>query len=132
VRVRRERANSGFAGPGRGRPGDRLAPVSEEPLEAQGVTEEPVPAGEGEVAEPRALPAKPRPGELEAWRGEVRTAAIAAAGGIVAGAATVAAVRAVRAGGARVTRRRGGVRRTVERPVVASRSFLIDVHVLGK
>jgi hypothetical protein len=44
----------------------------------------------------------------------------------------VAAVRAVRAGGARVTRRRGGVRRTVERPVVASRSFLIDVHVLGK
>ncbi len=61
---------------------------------------------------------------------EVRTAAIAAAGGVLAGAATVAAVRAVSAG----TRKRPG-RRLVgraERPVVASRSFLIDVHLLGR
>ena len=65
-------------------------------------------------------------------RGEVRTAAIAAAGGVLAGAATVAAVRAVgsvgsRKGGRRLFRRR-------ERPnnVVASRSFLVDVHLLGR
>ena len=62
--------------------------------------------------------------ELDAWRGEIRTVAVAAAGGIAAGAATVAAVNAVRA---RVERkkptrviRRGG---KAER-VVASRSFL--------
>jgi hypothetical protein len=66
-------------------------------------------------------------------RPEVRTAALAAAGGVLAGAATVAAVRAVGAatsrGGSPIRRRR---RR--ERPlnVVASRSFLVDVHVLGR
>jgi hypothetical protein len=67
-------------------------------------------------------------------RGEVRTAAIAAAGGALAGAATVAAVRAVSAAGSRsrsagrLSRRRG------ERPVnvLASRSFLVDVHLLGR
>jgi hypothetical protein len=66
-------------------------------------------------------------------RGEVRTAAIAAAGGVLAGAATVAAVRAVSGAGSRgrapklLSRRR-------ERPakVVASRSFLVDVHLLGR
>jgi hypothetical protein len=105
--------------------------VSEELLEAQAVEEEPAPDADDELQEPRRLPARARPGELEAWRGEVRTAAIAAAGGIVAGAATVAAVRAVR-GTARSGSKRTGLRRRVERPVIASRSFLIDVHVLGK
>lgn len=68
-----------------------------------------------------------------ALRGEVRTAAIAAAGGVLAGAATVAAVRAVGAAGARKGSRRGLSRRR-ERPanVVASRSFLVDVHLLGR
>jgi hypothetical protein len=65
-------------------------------------------------------------------RGEVRTAAIAAAGGVLAGAATVAAVRAVGA----VTSRKSPPRRLSrrrERPnVVASRSFLVDVHLLGR
>ncbi len=66
-------------------------------------------------------------------REEVRTAAIAAAGGVLAGAATVAAVRAVGA----VTSRKGSGRRPSrrrERPanVVASRSFLVDVHLLGR
>ena len=68
-----------------------------------------------------------------ALRGEVRTAAIAAAGGVLAGAATVAAVRAVGA----VSSRKGPGRRLSrrrERPanVVASRSFLVDVHLLGR
>jgi len=70
---------------------------------------------------------------LPVLRDEVRTAAIAAAGGVLAGAATVAAVRAVgavgsrRAAGRRLARRR-------ERPnnVLASRSFLVDVHLLGR
>jgi hypothetical protein len=62
---------------------------------------------------------------------EVRTAAIAAAGGALAGVATVAAVRAVSGSAAR---RRPQRRLSRERPanVVASRSFLIDVHLLGK
>ena len=62
---------------------------------------------------------------------EVRTAALAAAGGALAGVATVAAVRAVSAS----TARRRPQRRLIrgDRPnVVASRSFLIDVHLLGK
>ncbi|MGH2955191.1 MAG: hypothetical protein ACRDK9_14480, partial [Solirubrobacterales bacterium] len=39
----------------------------------------------------RPLPDRPRSGtEVSVWRDEVRTAALAAAGGLVAGAATVA------------------------------------------
>lgn len=70
---------------------------------------------------------------LPVLRGEVRSAALAAAGGVLAGAATVAAVRAV---GAVSTRRAGGrkLARRRDRPanVVASRSFLVDVHLLGR
>jgi hypothetical protein len=64
-------------------------------------------------------------------RSEARTAVMAAAGGVLAGAATVAAVRAVGAvAGRKRTPRRLGRR---ERPnVVASRSFLVDVHLLGR
>lgn len=67
-------------------------------------------------------------------RTEVRTAALAAAGGVLAGAATVAAVRAVgaatsRGAGARRLRRR---REQRAMNIVASRSFLVDVHVLGR
>jgi hypothetical protein len=105
--------------------------VTDELLEAQAVEEDPGSDAGEPIEAPRRLPANRRPGELEAWREEVRTAAIAAAGGIVAGAATVAVVRAAR-GASRASMRRTGLRRTVERPVVASRSFLIDVHVLGK
>jgi hypothetical protein len=101
-------------------------------LEAQAV-EEPLEAAEVEVEAPPPLPAKASESEMDVWRAEVRTAAIAAAGGIVAGAATVAAVRAVRgtAGGAS---RKGVIRRGRGRAqnVVASRSFLVDVHVLGR
>jgi hypothetical protein len=58
-------------------------------------------------------------------------AAAAAATGFVAGAATVALVRR-RA--ARKTARNGkGGRRAVDLlPIVGSRSFLVDVHVIGK
>ena len=70
---------------------------------------------------------------LPVLRGEVRTAAIAAAGGVLAGAATVAAVRAVGAVSSRKsTGRRLSRRRDRPANVVASRSFLIDVHLLGR
>ena len=83
----------------------------------------------------RPIATRPDREELEAWKGEVRTAAIAAAGGIVAGVATVAAVNAARAVGARrprprLRKRQSKRERTID--VVASRSFLIDVHVLGR
>lgn len=79
----------------------------------------------------RVLPREPS-GPL-AVRSEARTAAIAAAGGVLAGAATVAAVRAV--GAAAAGRKRSSRRLTRrERPanIVASRSFLVDVHLLGR
>lgn len=81
----------------------------------------------------RALPREyePEKSALPAIRSEVTTAAIAVAGGALAGAATVAAVRAVSGGG---SRKRGARMAKRARPanVVASRSFLVDVHVLGR
>jgi hypothetical protein len=113
---------------------DTLAPVAEEiVLEAQAV-EEPAEDDGEPVAQPDRLPAPARRGEIDAWRGEVRTAAIAAAGGLVAGAATVAAVRAVRSSATTPKRQRGSRllrRRSEPQSVIASRSFLVDVHILG-
>jgi hypothetical protein len=95
-----------------------------------------------EVAESDAEPSGPvrklpvafeESGGLPVLRGEVKTAALAAAGGVLAGAATVAAVRAVSAVGSRRPATRALSRR--RRPpakVVASRSFLVDVHLLGR
>jgi hypothetical protein len=71
-----------------------------------------------ERAAPAALPA-------------VQVAAVAATG-FVAGAATVALVKR-RAARKMVRNGRGGARRAVDLlPIAASRSFLVDVHVIGK
>lgn len=83
----------------------------------------------------RPLPSsyeEPSGSSLPVLRPEVKSAAIAAAGGVLAGAATVAAVRAVStaASRARAPRRLG--RRRDRQNVVASRSFLVDVHLLGR
>ena len=59
---------------------------------------------------------------------EARTAAIAAVGGVLAGAATVATVRAV----AKKSPSRLLPRRKRQPSIVASRSFLVDVHLLGR
>jgi hypothetical protein len=68
-----------------------------------------------------------------ALHGEARTAVVAAVGGVLAGAATVAAVRAVGAAASRGNGSRGLLRRRKRQPnVVASRSFLVDVHLLGR
>jgi hypothetical protein len=110
--------------------------VNDKLLDAEAIEE---PAGQGDVQSgpTRPLPARPEPaGEVEAWRGEVRTAALAAAGGLVAGVATVVAVNAARAaaraGRPRSTLLRRQPKRERAVDVVASRSFLIDVHVLGR
>ena len=87
------------------------------------------PVPEGSV---RPLPQRYEQSASPALR-EVRTAALAAAGGVLAGAATVAAVRAVSNSSSRKGPQRRLGRRS-ERPanVIASRSFMIDVHLLDR
>ena len=107
--------------------------MSEELLETEAVEMPPL-AGDDDVSEPtaRPLPATvDERAELSAWKGEARTAAIAAAGGIVAGAATVALARATRGGSSKRPAKRSKAK---ERPVkvLASRSFMVDVHLLDR
>jgi hypothetical protein len=105
--------------------------VGEELLEAEAIEEATAPEAGDPADSVRALPDRRRSSEISIWRDDVRTAAIAAAGGIVVGAATVAAVRATRA--AAQPKRRLGRRAKDKMPgVVASRSFLIDVHLLDR
>lgn len=84
----------------------------------------------------RPLPSsyeEPSGSSLPVLRPEVKSAALAAAGGVLAGAATVAAVRAVSSAASRTrSPRRLGGRRRDRQNVVASRSFLVDVHLLGR
>ena len=105
--------------------------MAEDVVEGDAI-EEPAEPGPEPDASVRPLPARRGTGELEAWRGEVRSVAIAAAGGIAAGAATVVAVNAVRGKAAAKQPRRGVTRRRKQQDVVASRSFLVDVHLLGR
>ncbi len=106
--------------------------MSEHHLDGEIVAEEDASA-EDAVDPVRRLPsAAPEEGALPVLRGEVKSAALAAAGGVLAGAATVAAVRAVSAVGSRgsVTRRLSRRRRPGK--VIASRSFMVDVHLLDR
>jgi hypothetical protein len=106
--------------------------MAEEVLEADAVEE---PALDGEVvgeSGARPLPERARRTELEAWRGEMKTAAMAAAGGLVAGVATVAVAKAARGAGSRRAVAKATKRKSRPANIVASRSFLIDVHVLGR
>ena len=111
----------------------RVATVDELQLDGEVVAEED--AGPREATDPvRPLPSayEEPAGTALALRPEVRTAALAAAGGVLAGAATVAAVRAVSGAAARVRPQRRLAGRRRREDVVASRSFLIDVHLLGR
>jgi truncated hemoglobin YjbI len=108
--------------------------LMEELLEAEAV-EEPTPGRESEPQQQvRHLPEPVRETELDVWRGEMKTAAIAAAGGLVAGVATVAMAKAARGAGSRRAMSKAIRRQRRDRPVnvIASRSFLVDVHVLGR
>jgi hypothetical protein len=108
--------------------------VSELHLDAEVVAEED--AGPAEATDPvRPLPAGYEPDQgsaLPVLRPEVKSAAMAAAGGVLAGAATVAAVRAVTGVATRAKAPRRLGRRRERQNVVASRSFLVDVHLLGR
>jgi hypothetical protein len=105
--------------------------VSELDLDGEIVAEEDAEPREA-TGPVRALPLPYEKGGAPVLRTEVRTAAIAAAGGVLAGAATVAAVRAVSAVGSRARAPRRIGRRRERANVVASRSFLVDVHLLGR
>jgi hypothetical protein len=105
--------------------------VAEELLETEAI-EEPTPEGESEPGfDVRPLPERRAGTDVSVWRGEVRTAALAAAGGLVAGAATVAVVRAARPTSSRKRPLRRRRERELPARVIASRSFLVDVHLLG-
>jgi len=106
--------------------------MREELLETEAIEMPAADTDDVETPSARPLPARrDEQAELSVWRGDVRTAALAAAGGLVAGAATVAVVRASRGSSGRRPAKRS--QRGRERPVkvVASRSFLVDVHLLG-
>jgi hypothetical protein len=96
---------------------EEVIEVEEVVLEAEAV-EEPHPDDTQELPQPSRLPEPSRRVDVEAWRGEVRT---------------VAAVRAVRSVGQTKRQRGRGIlgRRTEATNIVASRSFLVDVHILG-
>jgi hypothetical protein len=96
-----------------------MGAMSEQPLATEEVIE----------AEPvRPLPVRSEGRTIEIWGREVGPLAVAAAGGAAAGVAVVAVARAARS--PRRPPRRGLFRRREK--VVASRSFLVDVHVLGR
>ena len=86
-------------------------------------------ADEGQV---RKLPQRLGDVSAPALKGEVRNAAIAVAGGAIAGVATVAAVRTLGSAGTRRRASRALTRKGKPRNVVASRSFLVDVHLLDR
>ncbi|MGA7395958.1 MAG: hypothetical protein WBW62_00775 [Solirubrobacterales bacterium] len=107
--------------------------MSDVELDGELVSEEDV--VEGNPDDVRALPHRfeAQKDLLPALRSEVTTAAIAVAGGALAGVATVAAVRAVSgSGGSKRRQRKLSKRGKNSTNVVASRSFLVDVHVLGR
>jgi hypothetical protein len=80
-------------------------------------------------AEPvRPLPVRAESRTIELWGREVPVV-VAAAGGAAAGVAVVAIARAASRAPRRPPRR--GLFRRREK-VVASRSFLVDIHVLGR
>lgn len=78
----------------------------------------------------RVLPEATRIRAVEARResetAAMRTVAVATAGGVVAGAATVVLARAAQ----KLSRPAPGLARRRRKDVVASRSFMVDVHML--
>jgi hypothetical protein len=113
-----------------------LRAVAEKLLEAEAIEELDVDEGSATEVEATARPLPeriPEGGSLAPLSGDVTTVALAAAGGAVAGAATVAVARAVRAVGSRRGRGRlGRKERHTKGRIVASRSFLVDVHLLDR
>jgi hypothetical protein len=92
---------------------------------------EELPATQGEVVEAgpvRPLPVRAQGGAIQLWGREVGPLALAATAGAAAGVAAVAVARASQT--ERRPPRRGLFRRREK--IVAGRSFLVDVHILGR
>ena len=101
--------------------------VREQVLQAEAVEEA------EEIEDERPLPATARPAEVVPFSIEARTVAMAAAGGIVAGAATVVVAKAVSKAASPSKRAKRTITGRGKRDdVIASRSFLVDVHLLGR
>ncbi|MGH2984473.1 MAG: DUF2613 family protein [Solirubrobacterales bacterium] len=83
---------------------------------------------EVEAGPVRPVPAQRQSGAIVLWGREIGPVAVAATAGAAAGVAAVAITRAARP--ERRPPRRGLFRRREK--VVASRSFLVDVHILGR
>lgn len=81
-----------------------------------------------QVVEARPLPVRREPGTIEVLGREVAPLAIAAGAGAAAGVAAVAVAHAFQP--ERRVPRRGRFRRREK--IVGRRSFLVDVHVLGR
>jgi hypothetical protein len=97
------------------------------------MTEPSQPPEDGALAEVRPLPvlAEGRTVALERPRTTVSAPVVAATGGMLAGMLTMALVRVLRRGPRTlVLRRRRRGDRALE--IMASRSFLVDVHVLKR
>ena len=100
--------------------------VREQVLQAEAVEE-------SEPGDERPLPATARPVEVVPFTSDARTVAMAAAGGIVAGAATVVVAKAVSKAASPSKRSKRTIAGRAKRDdVIASRSFLVDVHLLGR
>ena len=85
-----------------------------------------------EAGDERPLPAAARPVEVVPVSSDARAVAMAAAGGIVAGAATVVVAKAVSKVASPSKRSKRTIVGRKRNDVVASRSFLVDVHLLGR
>ncbi len=106
--------------------------MSDFEVEGEVISEED--ADPGAASEVRTLPQRYVGATSVVLREDVRSAALAVAGGALAGAVTVAAVRAVGSVGSKKRTPKRTIRRQ-DGPaanVLASRSFLVDVHLLGR
>ena len=99
--------------------------VREQVLQAEAVEE-------AEPGDERPLPATARPAEVVPFTTDARAVAMAAAGGIVAGAATVVVAKAVSRVASPSKRSKRTIAGRKRDDVIASRSFLVDVHLLGR
>jgi hypothetical protein len=78
------------------------------------------------------LPEAAAPAQVVRAREEVRTAALVAAGGVVAGAATVAAVHVARTSAKRLPQLLRRNKGPQEPAILATQSFRVDVHLLDR
>lgn len=103
-------------------------PVDAEVVEEEAVDGVPVPDDEDPAGHPDLTPVRRAAGALAPAASPAVQAAAAAATGFVAGAATLALAR--RRSARKLARTRVRRRATEALPIVGTRSFLIDIHMI--